>query len=173
MRLCYFWMCLMVPCSYTPRTAPSSGNTAPLPSTQLYTSTTSSPSVAINGSFLLCSRLSANIWIIFIQYHLAMFFSCFYDAYSVLCCCCSLLKTYADYESNPLLRRGIEFCCRQFYILHRKPFILQLFASVAPLLEFTVRTLSFNDQLFIHRRCYYSVITALLNIAFFFLTDSY
>lgn len=97
-----------------------------------------------------------------------MFFSCFYDAYSVLCCCCSLLKAYADYESNPLLRRGIEFCCRQFYILHRKPFILQLFASVAPLLEFTVRTLSFNDQLFIHRRCYYSVITALLNIAFLF-----
>lgn len=86
------------------------------------------------------------------------FFSFFHDAYSVLCCCCSLLKTYSDYESNPLLRRGIEFCCRQFYILHRKPFILQLFASVAPLLEFTVRTLSFNDQHFIHRWCYYSVI---------------
>lgn len=50
-----------------------------------------------------------------------------------------LRQVYADYESNPLLRRGIEFCCRQFYILHRKPFVLQLFASVAPLLEFTVR----------------------------------
>lgn len=49
-----------------------------------------------------------------------------------------LVQVYADYESNPLLRQGIEFCCRQFYILHRKPFILQLFASVAPLLEFTV-----------------------------------
>ncbi|TKS64899.1 Protein unc-80 -like protein [Collichthys lucidus] len=47
---------------------------------------------------------------------------------------------YADYESDPLLRQGIEFCCRQFYILHRKPFILQLFASVAPLLEFTTST---------------------------------
>uniref|UniRef100_W5KQ91 Unc-80 homolog, NALCN channel complex subunit n=1 Tax=Astyanax mexicanus TaxID=7994 RepID=W5KQ91_ASTMX len=52
----------------------------------------------------------------------------------------TMLQTYADYESNPLLRRGIEFCCRQFYILHRKPFILQLFASVAPLLEFTTCT---------------------------------
>uniref|UniRef100_A0A673NQR8 Protein unc-80 homolog n=1 Tax=Sinocyclocheilus rhinocerous TaxID=307959 RepID=A0A673NQR8_9TELE len=52
----------------------------------------------------------------------------------------TMLQTYADYESNPLLRQGIEFCCRQFYILHRKPFILQLFASVAPLLEFTTRT---------------------------------
>ncbi|XP_076872130.1 protein unc-80 homolog isoform X4 [Brachyhypopomus gauderio] len=47
----------------------------------------------------------------------------------------TILQTYADYESNPLLRRGIEFCCRQFYILQRKPFVLQLFASVAPLLE--------------------------------------
>uniref|UniRef100_A0A3B4DM80 Unc-80 homolog (C. elegans) n=1 Tax=Pygocentrus nattereri TaxID=42514 RepID=A0A3B4DM80_PYGNA len=52
----------------------------------------------------------------------------------------TMLQTYADYESNPLLRQGIEFCCRQFYILHRKPFILQLFASVAPLLEFTTCT---------------------------------
>ncbi|XP_028832106.1 protein unc-80 homolog isoform X5 [Denticeps clupeoides] len=52
----------------------------------------------------------------------------------------TMLQVYADYESNPLLRQGIEFCCRQFYILHRKPFILQLFASVAPLLEFTTCT---------------------------------
>uniref|UniRef100_A0A3Q2ZNL7 Unc-80 homolog (C. elegans) n=1 Tax=Kryptolebias marmoratus TaxID=37003 RepID=A0A3Q2ZNL7_KRYMA len=52
----------------------------------------------------------------------------------------TMLQVYADYESNPLLRQGIEFCCRQFYILHRKPFILQLFASVAPLLEFTSQT---------------------------------
>ncbi|XP_045074431.1 protein unc-80 homolog [Coregonus clupeaformis] len=52
----------------------------------------------------------------------------------------TMLQAYADYESNPLLRQGIEFCCRQFYILHRKPFILQLFASVAPLLEFTTCT---------------------------------
>uniref|UniRef100_A0A8C4P1H3 Protein unc-80 homolog n=1 Tax=Dicentrarchus labrax TaxID=13489 RepID=A0A8C4P1H3_DICLA len=52
----------------------------------------------------------------------------------------TMLQVYADYESDPLLRQGIEFCCRQFYVLHRKPFILQLFASVAPLLEFTTST---------------------------------
>ncbi|XP_061686965.1 protein unc-80 homolog isoform X16 [Syngnathoides biaculeatus] len=54
----------------------------------------------------------------------------------------TMLQVYADYEGNPLLRQGIEFCCRQFYILHRKPFILQLFASVAPLLEFPTSTSS-------------------------------
>nr|XP_046194546.1 protein unc-80 homolog [Oncorhynchus gorbuscha] len=41
----------------------------------------------------------------------------------------------------PTMLQGIEFCVRQFYILHRKPFILQLFASVAPLLEFTTCTM--------------------------------
>ncbi|MGH0120633.1 UNVERIFIED_CONTAM: hypothetical protein FKN15_009998 [Acipenser sinensis] len=54
----------------------------------------------------------------------------------------TMLQAYADYESNPLLRQAIEFSCRQFYILHRKPFVLQLFASVAPLLEFTTCTSS-------------------------------
>ncbi|RMC18350.1 hypothetical protein DUI87_04236 [Hirundo rustica rustica] len=48
----------------------------------------------------------------------------------------SMLQVYSDYESNPQLRQAIEFACRQFYVLHRKPFVLQLFASVAPLLEF-------------------------------------
>ncbi|KAL7991468.1 hypothetical protein Chor_015724 [Crotalus horridus] len=48
----------------------------------------------------------------------------------------TMLQVYADYESNPQLRQAIEFACRQFYILHRKPFVLQLFASVAPLLKF-------------------------------------
>lgn len=132
-----------------------------------YSATAINTAVHFNHLF----SLSGYQWILptmlqVIRKHMSYFYSVslsnvfflFLYAYSVLCCCCSLLKTYADYESNPLLRRGIEFCCRQFYILHRKPFILQLFASVAPLLEFTVRTLSFNDQLFIHRR----VITVLL-----------
>ncbi|XP_068101296.1 protein unc-80 homolog isoform X20 [Hyperolius riggenbachi] len=47
----------------------------------------------------------------------------------------TMLQVYADYESNPQLRQAIEFSCRQFYVLHRKPFVLQLFASVAPLLD--------------------------------------
>lgn len=51
---------------------------------------------------------------------------------------CVLSQVYSDYESNPQLRQAIEFACRQFYVLHRKPFVLQLFASVAPLLEFPV-----------------------------------
>ncbi|KAJ3584353.1 hypothetical protein NHX12_014848 [Muraenolepis orangiensis] len=40
----------------------------------------------------------------------------------------------------PTMLQAMEFCCRQFYIMHRKPFVLQLFASVAPLLEFSSST---------------------------------
>lgn len=59
----------------------------------------------------------------------------------VLCDCDIFPQVYSDYESNPQLRQAIEFACHQFYILHRKPFVLQLFASVAPLLEFPVSKL--------------------------------
>lgn len=77
-----------------------------------------------------------------------------------------LWQVYADYESNPLLRQGIEFCCRQFYILHRKPFILQLFASVAPLLEFTVRLWSQKKNSQKHKSAA-NWINYLLNLSIF------
>ena len=78
-----------------------------------------------------------------------------------------LWQVYADYESNPLLRQGIEFCCRQFYILHRKPFILQLFASVAPLLEFTVRPLSTHTHTHTFFYCQAPAICRFLYLSFF------
>ena len=45
------------------------------------------------------------------------------------------MRIYSNYQSNPLVARTIEFTIQQFYIMHRKPFVLQLFGSVAPLLD--------------------------------------
>lgn len=45
------------------------------------------------------------------------------------------MRIYSNYQSNPLVTRTIEFTIQQFYIMHRKPFMLQLFGSVAPLLD--------------------------------------
>lgn len=39
----------------------------------------------------------------------------------------TLLRIYSNHQTNGLLCRTIEFVCKQFYILHRKPFILQVF----------------------------------------------
>lgn len=68
------------------------------------------------------------------------------------CCCCSLeerifpfryllimptfLRVYSNIQSNPMLKRAIEYCCRQFFILHRIPFILQMLGSISQLLDF-------------------------------------
>ncbi|XP_064455968.1 protein unc-80 homolog isoform X2 [Ornithodoros turicata] len=47
----------------------------------------------------------------------------------------TILQIYSNHQTNGLLCRTVEFICKQFYIMHRKPFILQMFGSVAPLLD--------------------------------------
>ncbi|XP_071097692.1 protein unc-80 homolog [Haliotis cracherodii] len=49
----------------------------------------------------------------------------------------TLLRVYSNNQPNLVLKKAIHFVCRQFYILHRKPFILQMFGSVAPILDMT------------------------------------
>ncbi|GAB6032279.1 hypothetical protein CHUAL_010920 [Chamberlinius hualienensis] len=50
----------------------------------------------------------------------------------------TLLRIYATHQTNLLLCRTIEFVCKQFYIVHQNPFILQMFGSVAPILDIDV-----------------------------------
>ncbi|XP_075463304.1 protein unc-80 homolog isoform X20 [Ascaphus truei] len=73
----------------------------------------------------------------------------------------TMLQVYADYESNPQLRQAIEFACRQFYILHRKPFVLQLFASVAPLLEFPDGANSGSPSKGVSAQCLFDLLQSL------------
>lgn len=47
----------------------------------------------------------------------------------------TIVQVYSNHQNNQLLCRSIEFVCKQFYIMHRKPFLLQLFGSVAPKLN--------------------------------------
>ncbi|KAM3722777.1 Protein unc-80 [Dirofilaria immitis] len=47
----------------------------------------------------------------------------------------TILRCYSQRQTNPLLCRTIEYVCKQFYILHRKPFLLQMAGSVANILD--------------------------------------
>ncbi|KPM02332.1 hypothetical protein QR98_0007430 [Sarcoptes scabiei] len=47
----------------------------------------------------------------------------------------TIVQIYGTHQTNALLCRTIEFVFKQFYILHSKPFVLQMFGAVAPLLE--------------------------------------
>jgi len=57
----------------------------------------------------------------------------------------TIVQVYSNHQNNQLLCRSIEFVCKQFYIMHRKPFLLQLFGSVASCLN-TVEILQQNYQ---------------------------
>ncbi|KAF6779228.1 hypothetical protein AHF37_01155, partial [Paragonimus kellicotti] len=43
----------------------------------------------------------------------------------------TLLRVYNQQMHNAVLTQAVEFTCRQFYVMHRTPFILQLFGSLA------------------------------------------
>lgn len=47
----------------------------------------------------------------------------------------NILRVYSNIQSNPMVKKAIEYACRQFFILHRLPFILQMFGSISKLLD--------------------------------------
>ncbi|XP_037891733.1 protein unc-80 homolog isoform X5 [Glossina fuscipes] len=47
----------------------------------------------------------------------------------------TLLQIYSLYQTNKLITTTIEYAVKQFYLLNRKPFILQMFGSVSAILD--------------------------------------
>ena len=52
----------------------------------------------------------------------------------------TFLRVYSTLQSNPMVKSTIEFCCRQFFTLHRIPFILQMLGSISQLFDFDEQT---------------------------------
>ncbi|XP_061164273.1 protein unc-80 homolog isoform X1 [Saccostrea echinata] len=73
----------------------------------------------------------------------------------------TLLKTYSNNQPNPVLCQAIEFVCRQFYILHRKPFILQMFGSIANMLDMTSKDTGMIDCRKIQPGCLFKLLLSL------------
>ncbi|XP_065199931.1 protein unc-80 homolog isoform X3 [Planococcus citri] len=47
----------------------------------------------------------------------------------------TLLQVYSSHNTNSLVTRTIEYTVKQFYLMNRKPFILQMFGSVSTILD--------------------------------------
>lgn len=47
----------------------------------------------------------------------------------------TLLQIYSSHQTNKLVTRTIEYTVKQFYLMNRKPFILQMFGSVSAILD--------------------------------------
>jgi hypothetical protein len=47
----------------------------------------------------------------------------------------TLLQLYSNHQTNGLVRTTVEYAVKQFYLMNRKPFILQMFGSVSAILD--------------------------------------
>lgn len=56
----------------------------------------------------------------------------------------TLLKIYSNHQTNRLVTTTIEYAVKQFYLMNRKPFILQMFGSVSAMLD-TDETGTYGD----------------------------
>uniref|UniRef100_A0A0N4ZFZ3 UNC80 domain-containing protein n=1 Tax=Parastrongyloides trichosuri TaxID=131310 RepID=A0A0N4ZFZ3_PARTI len=56
----------------------------------------------------------------------------------------TILRCYSQRQTNRMFCESIEFLCKQFYILHRKPFLLQMFGAIANLIDMNANMLDVN-----------------------------
>lgn len=63
----------------------------------------------------------------------------------------SLLQLYASHQTNKLVTRTVEYVVKQFYLMNRKPFILQMFGAASAILDIDAIS-QFGDahKVFIH-----------------------
>lgn len=73
----------------------------------------------------------------------------------------TMAQIYSNHQTNSLLCRTIEFVFKQFYILHRKPFVLQMFGAVAPLLDVDSCASYNSSQYQISPRAFFQLLQSL------------
>ncbi|CAF3964235.1 unnamed protein product, partial [Rotaria sp. Silwood2] len=90
----------------------------------------------INGSFILhCEDLAMLRFCLATYINIVKHFRHIFATNGYLLIMPTFLHVYSHTQSNPMLRKAIEYCCRQFYILHRIPFILQMLGSISQLVD--------------------------------------
>lgn len=73
----------------------------------------------------------------------------------------SLLRIYSNNQTNELITRTVELVCKQLYILHRKPFLLQMFGSIAPILDKDDDADAFGDAFKVQPKYLYKLLRSL------------
>lgn len=68
----------------------------------------------------------------------------------------TLLQLYSTHQTNKLVTTTVEYAVKQFYLMNRKPFILQMFGSVSTILD--------TDETSIHGEAHKVPSTCLFNL---------
>ncbi|XP_050510714.1 protein unc-80 homolog isoform X5 [Diabrotica virgifera virgifera] len=72
----------------------------------------------------------------------------------------TLLKIYSNHQTNQLVTTTIEYAVKQFYLMNRKPFILQMFGSVSAMLD-TDEDGTYGDAHKIQSSCLFNLLLSL------------
>ncbi|XP_052808844.1 protein unc-80-like isoform X2 [Mya arenaria] len=73
----------------------------------------------------------------------------------------TLMRTYSNHLPNPVVCKALQFVFKQFYILHRKPFMLQLFGSLANILDFQSASTGLMDTTKVQPDCLFEMLLSL------------
>ncbi|XP_053975913.1 protein unc-80 homolog [Hylaeus volcanicus] len=68
----------------------------------------------------------------------------------------TLLQLYSTHQTNKLVTTTVEYAVKQFYLMNRKPFILQMFGSVSTILD--------TDEASVHGEAHKVPATCLFNL---------
>lgn len=72
----------------------------------------------------------------------------------------TLLQLYSTHQTNKLVTTTVEYAVKQFYLLNRKPFILQMFGSVSTILDTDV-TSAVGDAHKVPSTCLFNLLLSL------------
>ncbi|UYV66725.1 unc-80 [Cordylochernes scorpioides] len=115
----------------------------------------------VNGAMVLHTEDAAVLRLCMATYlNAALHFRSIFAINGYLLIMPTILRSYSNHQTNGLLCRTLEFVCKQFYIMHRKPFILQMFGSVAPILDMDAHS-SYGDASKVQPRALFQLVQSL------------
>ncbi|XP_073952386.1 unc80, NALCN channel complex subunit isoform X3 [Choristoneura fumiferana] len=115
----------------------------------------------LNGALMLHSEDSLILRYVIATYVNAAFnFKSIFSTNGYLLIMPTLLQIYSNYQTNKLVTTTIEYAVKQFYLLNRKPFILQMFGSVSAILD-TDEESAYGDASKVQSSCLFNLLLSL------------
>ncbi|XP_038219466.1 protein unc-80 homolog isoform X2 [Zerene cesonia] len=115
----------------------------------------------LNGALMLHSEDSLILRYVIATYVNAAFnFKNIFSTNGYLLIMPTLLQIYSNFQTNKLVTTTIEYAVKQFYLLNRKPFILQMFGSVSAILD-TDEEAAYGDASKVQSSCLFNLLLSL------------
>ncbi|XP_071444564.1 protein unc-80 homolog isoform X1 [Hetaerina americana] len=115
----------------------------------------------LNGALILHSEDSCILRYVMATYiNAAHNFKNIFSTNGYLLIMPTLLQIYSNHQTNTLVTRTIEYAVKQFYLMNRKPFILQMFGSVSSILD-TDEDSQYGDAHKVPAKCLFNLLLSL------------